>query len=73
MVDLSASETTALKPVPTAQIREGIGPGTGLWFYDCPECPCDFGTMGSREKAEREAAGHDAEHHAATAARTEGN
>jgi hypothetical protein len=49
----------------TAQIREGIRPGSGLYFYDCPECPCSFGAMTrDRAVAEREAADHDAEFHA---------
>lgn len=50
-----------------AQLREGVRDGSGLWFYDCPVCPCDFGTMGSREKAKREGAAHDAECHATQA------
>jgi hypothetical protein len=46
-----------------AQLREGIRPGSGLWFYDCGACPCAFGTMGSREKAEQEGRAHDAVYH----------
>jgi len=49
-----------------AQLREGIRAGSGLWFYDCPVCPCDFGTMGPKAKAEREAAEHDAKYHPVT-------
>jgi len=48
-----------------AQIREGIREGSGLFFYDCPACPCDFGAM-TRDLAvaEREAAEHDTAFHA---------
>lgn len=51
-------------PAPVARLREGIRDGSGLWFWDCPACPCAFGPVGSRARAEREAAEHDAECHA---------
>ena len=52
-----------------AQVREAIRPGSGLWFYDCPACPCDFGVMTSdKARAEQEARDHDARYHAGAAA-----
>ena len=52
----------------TALIREAIRKGSGLWFYDCPACPCDFGALNrDRGEAVRQGAGHDAKFHPSTA------
>ena len=52
----------------TAQLREGIREGAGLWFYDCPVCPCDFGPMTrDKDEAQRQAREHDAKYHAEVA------
>jgi hypothetical protein len=49
-------------------IREGIGPGSGLWFWDCRVCPCAFGPL-RRERglAEQDGRDHLAGEHAVTA------
>jgi hypothetical protein len=48
----------------TAFILEGVKPGSGLWFWDCPVCPCAFGPLVlTRTEAKRQGREHDAECH----------
>jgi len=48
----------------SAELREGIRPGSGVWFYDCPVCPCDFGPLTrDKDEAQCQAREHDAKHH----------
>jgi hypothetical protein len=57
-----------------ALIREGVRKGSGLWFYDCPACPCDFGALTrDRAAAQQQAADHDAEYHPGTPPAGEGD